>query len=142
MTESSAITFSGRNCEFGWMSPFSPYHTSFNIDNKVVRGPLYKLWSEIIYLNRDSDASRGYYSTINSAYNDKQKFDILIELLMNMTDTHDILKENLKSTGDCNVIYTVSKYSSNDMKWMGYNSEKNNGYNNLGKAWMYTRSSL
>lgn len=107
-----------------------------------MRGHLYKLWSKIIYNNHDYDADRGYYSTRRTKYNDHEKLEILIKLLKNMLQTHDILADLLRSTGHSDLVYTVSKYSSDDMKWMGYNSEKNNGHNNLGKAWMRVRSDI
>jgi hypothetical protein len=138
----NTITFSGRNSEYGWMSPFSPYHTFFEINNTTVHGHLYKLWSKIIYNNQDNDVVRGYYRTSNTNYNDGQKLDILIKLLNNMVHTHDILSDLLKSTGSSNIIYTVSKFASNDMKWLGYNLDKNVGHNKLGEAWSEVRQNL
>lgn len=124
------------------MSPFSPYCTYYGENPDHKSDILYNIWSVIVYNNSKSNISRGYYNTQVSVVDDELKIRILHSLVMNMIQTHDILKDYLISTENKELIYSVSKYESRDKKWLGYNYEKNYGDNYLGKAWMNARSEI
>lgn len=103
---------------------------------------MYKIWSSVVYDANVDDLERGVYRSAKSKFDDDQKIEILNEMLLNMIELHPIVASYLKSTGDSELIYQISKYESFDKRWLGYNYQSNIGENNLGIAWMKIRNSL
>jgi predicted NAD-dependent protein-ADP-ribosyltransferase YbiA (DUF1768 family) len=133
-----AIYFSKSNQENGWLSPFSPYYTSY----KDINGRLYDIWSNVVYRVPFCNIKCGRYRNTMSQLNDTQKINILRQLVANIVASHDFIRELLLETNNSQLIYSVSKYSNRDFKWLGYDFEKGVGDNNLGEAWMYIRNTI
>jgi predicted NAD-dependent protein-ADP-ribosyltransferase YbiA (DUF1768 family) len=72
----------------------------------------------------------------------EQLLNILEDILLTKLNTHPILKLYLSDTADAELKFIVSKYDTNERKWLGFVPETETGDNMLGKLWMKLRKAL
>jgi len=133
------VLFNKCNAPNGWLSLHGPYGFSFNNENWQ---SMAQAWYSIIHNVQSDQFSLGRYKTAETELPDAIRYGYLIGILNAIITTHPILKDYLLDTGQSRLIYSISKYSSHDQKWLGYNLEDEIGQNKLGMAWMEIRKKL
>lgn len=123
----------------GWMNLHSPH--GFKL-NGIQWKSAAEAWYCIIHDLTPQQFAAGHYTTRGTNKSDDEKYSTLLSILSAKLDTHPILKEYLIETGNEEIVYYITKFASDDQKWLGITIESRVGDNNLGNAWMELRQSI
>ena len=133
------IRFSKPNGLNGWLSLHSPHGFKYQNENWNSAA---QAWYSIVHNVGPIAFAKGHYKTVETELTDSEKFNQLLGILKAKIDTHPILVDYLLETEDSTLFYSISRFASQDQKYLGINEEEQLGRNKLGIAWTQIRDQL
>lgn len=123
----------------GWMTLHAPYGFKYLGEtwNSAAQA-----WLSIVHSVNHVAYAKGHYKTSDPNFDDIGKYGHLVGILKAKVAAHPILADYLLETKNSSLVYTISKFSSQDKKFLGLFEDEGIGRNKLGKAWMEIRDQL